>query len=292
LKRIEWHSYLMSLKWEELIASMKKLNSEIELIIIIIWNIMNSLIQHCQQSIMSQVDVFICKKIIHIKKNWTRHQSLQSYMNVKKMMNYSWSWKQILMFMIQIKSVHDWVSFKYKFNKMQWDMWKWLFSVATKIVKKKNEKNFDEKKEAESMKKSNNSNQDLNEDNKSKLTRIQKTCLNFCLTLLDHRITRTKYDSSLMCALMILRVQENEWKNASNYLLILFIMIKISWFMMIQQELKMSQHDVDASRLNSWVSQSSDSSSEVDEFIEKECLIYVVRMTNWFMMQDSHDLMQ
>jgi len=62
--------------------------------------------------------------------------------------------------------------------------------------------------------------------------------------------------------------------------------------MMIQQELKMSQHDVDASRLNSRVSQSSDSSSEVDEFIEKECLIYVVRMTNQFMMQDNHDFMQ
>ena len=116
--------------------------------------------------------------------------------------------------------------------------------------------------------------------------------MNFCLALLDHCITRTKYDNSLMCALTVLKVQENEWKNASNYLLILFIMIKISWFMMIQQELKMSQHDVDASRLNSRVSQSSDSSSEVDEFIEKECLIYVVRMTNQFMMQDNHDFMQ
>ena len=102
---------------------------------------------------------------------------------------------------------------------------------------------------------------------------------------------RTKYDSSLMCALTILRVQENEWKNASNYFLILFIMIKINQFMMIQQELKMSWHDVDASKLDSQVSQSSDSSSEVDEFIEKECLIYVVRMTNQFMMWDSHDLM-
>ncbi len=168
LKRIEWHTYLMSLNREELIASMKKLNLKIKLIIIIIWNVMNSLIQHCQQSMMSWVDVFICMKIIHIKKHQTRYQSLQSYMNVKRMMNYSQSWKQILMFMIQIKSVHDWVSLKYKFNKMQWDTWKRLFSVATEIVKKKNEKNFDEKKEAESMKKSNNSDQDLNEDKNSK----------------------------------------------------------------------------------------------------------------------------
>ncbi len=172
LKRIEWHTYLMSLNREELIALMKKLNLKIEFIVIIIWDVMNSLIQHCQQSMMSWVDMFIRMKIIHIEKHQTRYQSLQSYMNVKRMMNYSRSWKQILMFMIWIKSVHDWISLKYKFNKTQRDMWKWLFSVATEIVRKKNEKNFDEKKEAESMKKSNNSNQDLNEDNKSKLTRI------------------------------------------------------------------------------------------------------------------------
>ncbi len=292
LKRIEWHTYLTSLNREELIASMRKLNLKIELIIIIIWDVMNSLIQHCQQSMMSWVDVFICMKIIRIKKHQTRYQSLQSYMNVKRMMNYSWSWKQILMFMIQIKRAHDWVDFKYKFNKTQRDMWKRLFSVATEIVEKKNEKNFDEKKAAESMKKSNDSSQNFDEDNKSELMRIQKTCLNFCLALLDDCITRKKYNSSLMCTLMILRIQENEWKNASNYSLILFIMIKISWFMMIQQELKMSWRNVDESRLDSRDSQSSVSSFEVNEFIEKECLKSVVRMMNWFMMQDSHNLMQ
>ena len=164
--------YLTSLNQEELIALMRKSNLKIELIIIIIWNVMNSLIQHCQQSMMFQVDVFICMKIICIEKHQTRYQSLQSYMNVKKMMNYSWSWKQILMFMIQITKAHDWVDLKYKFNKTQRDMWKRLFSVATEIVEKKNEKNFDEKKAAESMKKSNDSSQDFDEDNKSELTRI------------------------------------------------------------------------------------------------------------------------
>jgi len=60
------------------------------------------------------------------------------------------------------------------------------------------------------MKKSNNSNQDLDENNKSELMIIQKTCLNFCLALLNDCITCKKYNSSLMCTLMILRVQENE----------------------------------------------------------------------------------
>ena len=42
----------MNLNQEKLIASMKKLNFKIELIIIIIWNIINSLIQHYQQLMM------------------------------------------------------------------------------------------------------------------------------------------------------------------------------------------------------------------------------------------------
>ena len=292
LKRIEWHTYLMNLNREELVALMKKSNLKIEFIIIVTWDVMNSLIQHCQQSIMSQVDVFICMKIIHIEKHQTRYQSLQSYMNVKRLMNYSQSWKQILMFMIQIKRAHDWVSFKYKFNKILRDMWKRLFRVAKEIVRKKNEQNFDEKKEAESMKKSNNSSQDLDEDNKSELMIIQKTCLNFCLALLDDRITRKKYNSSLMCALMILRVQENEWMNASNYSLILFIMIKISRFMIIQQELKMSQQKLNQRRLVSRDSESSSSSQEVNRFITWECLKFVSEMMNWFIMRDNHSLMQ
>ncbi len=43
-----------------------------------------------------------------------------------------------------------------------------------------------------------------------KLSRIQKACLNFGLTLLNDHIMRKKYDSSLMCALTMLRVKDNE----------------------------------------------------------------------------------
>ncbi len=107
-----------------------------------------------------------------------------------------------------------------------------------------------------------------------------------------HHDTCKKYDSSLMCALMILRIQENEWMNASNYFLILFIMIKISWFMMIQQELKMSQQNFNKSRLDNRDSQSSSSSQEVNKFIKRECLKYVIKMMSWFMMWDNHSLMQ
>jgi len=294
LKRVEWHTYLMRLNREELIASMNKSNFKIELIIIIIWDAMNSLIQHCQQSIISRIDVFICMKIIRIEKHQTRYQSLQSYMNVKELSNYSWSWKQILMFMIQIKRAHDWVSLKYKFNKTQHHMWKQLLIVANEMIKEKKKKNAKSEEKDEFSKNSSSSEFSEKSDSSSqdsrnyKLSRIQKACLNFDLALLNDHIMRKKYDSSLMCALTMLRIKSNEWMNVSNYSLILFIMIKISRFMMIQQELKMN----DSSRLDSQDSHSSSFSVKEIRIVQSECLKYVAKMMNRFMIRDNHSLMQ
>ncbi|KAI0568085.1 hypothetical protein Alg130_12336, partial [Pyrenophora tritici-repentis] len=46
-----------------------------------------------------------------------------------------------------------------------------------------------------------------------KLSKIQKACLEFCIALLNHRITRREYDSPLVCALAVLGVKEDGWKG-------------------------------------------------------------------------------
>jgi len=79
----------MRLNREELIASMDKPDPETESIAIVIWDAMNSLIQHCQQSMISRVGVFVRMKVIRIEKHQTRYQSLQPYMNAKGLSNYS-----------------------------------------------------------------------------------------------------------------------------------------------------------------------------------------------------------
>ncbi|KAF2820470.1 hypothetical protein CC86DRAFT_304521, partial [Ophiobolus disseminans] len=53
-----------------------------------------------------------------------------------------------------------------------------------------------------------------------KLSRIQKACLEFCIALLDHRITCREYDSPLVCALAVLGVKEEGWKGPKQYPLI------------------------------------------------------------------------
>lgn len=234
LERAGWHTYLMGLDREELIASVDKPDPEAEPIATVIWDAMNSLIQHCQQSMVSRVGVFVRMEAIRTEKHQTRYQPLQPYMNVKGLSNYSRPWKQILMFMIRTKRAHDWVSPKYKFNKMQRGMWKRLFRVAKKVVREKNEKGSDEEEEAESVEESSKSSQDSDQDNNPELTIIQKACLDFCIALLDHRITRKEYDTPLVCALAVLGVQENGWMDAGNYPPVLFVTIKISRFMVMQ----------------------------------------------------------
>jgi hypothetical protein len=41
-----------------------------------------------------------------------------------------------------------------------------------------------------------------------KLSRLQKACLNFCIALLDHCITRREYDSLLVCGLAVLGIKK------------------------------------------------------------------------------------
>jgi hypothetical protein len=50
-----------------------------------------------------------------------------------------------------------------------------------------------------------------------KLSRLQKACLEFCIALLDHQITRREYDSPLVCALAVLGVKEDGWKGPEQY---------------------------------------------------------------------------
>jgi len=79
----------MRLNREELIASMDKPDLEAEPITTVIWDAMDSLIQHCQQSMISRIGVFVRMKAIRTEKHQTRYQSLQPYMNAKGLSNYS-----------------------------------------------------------------------------------------------------------------------------------------------------------------------------------------------------------
>jgi hypothetical protein len=72
------------------------------------------------------------------------------------------------------------------------------------------------------------------------LSSIQKACLEFCIALLSHSITRKEYDSPLVCALAVLGVKPDGWKGAELYPPVLSAVIKVARFMVVQQALELS----------------------------------------------------
>jgi len=58
-----------------------------------------------------------------------------------------------------------------------------------------------------------NTNPNNHQDKLKPLTRIQKACLDFCIELLNQTVTQREYDSTLVCALAMLGVNEDGWKG-------------------------------------------------------------------------------
>ncbi|KAK5020508.1 hypothetical protein LTR60_000449 [Cryomyces antarcticus] len=124
------------------------------------------------------------------------------------------------------------------------------------------------------------------EDEEEKLSVVQRACLQFCIALLDQRITQREYDSALVCALTVLGVKEGGWKGPDQYPPILSAMIKIARFVVVQQALELVGPSKDDGS-------DSDSDSGVETvWPRKGCLQFVTEMTDLFMVRGSHGAMQ
>jgi superfamily II DNA helicase RecQ len=104
---------------------------------------------------------------------------------------------------------------------------------------------------------------------------------------LNQSITRTEYDSPLVCALAVLGVREDGWKGAEQYPPVLSAVIKVARFMVVQQALELSGPSHEAEFDN-------DSAYESDNTHprRKGCLQFVQEMMDKFMVRGSHGPMQ
>jgi hypothetical protein len=126
-----------------------------------------------------------------------------------------------------------------------------------------------------------------------KLSRLQKACLEFCIALLDHRITRREYDSPLVCGLAVLGIKKEGWKGPEQYPPILSAVIKVARFLVVQQGLDLSGADL---------ADPEDSGEETDDSVyqsgpsphrrPKGSLQIIQQMMDWFMVRGSHGPMQ
>jgi hypothetical protein len=130
------------------------------------------------------------------------------------------------MFFARTQKEHAWKSPQYQFKRRQREAWEALVHEAERAAGGEVE---ERENEAEEEDEETNNKMDMDDEidvdetdqateaapeqsaasaRPEKLSRIQKTCLEFCIALLDHRITRREYDSPLVCALAVLGVKE------------------------------------------------------------------------------------
>ena len=311
LERTQWLPYLVGMERPALLACIEepvaepdpRREEEPEPIETAIWKAMDELARFSQTSVINRVGVFVRLEAIRTEKHQTRFQPLQPYMDEKAIVDHVRPWKQMLMFFARTQKEHAWKSPKYRFTRRQREAWEALVEAAERSVEPEEEEGVeDEEIEDEEMQ------DDIDEaieeteteeenpttERLSKpetLSNIQKACLEFCIALLSHSITRKEYDSPLVCALAVLGVKEDGWKGTEQYPPILSAVIKIARFMVVQQALELSG-PLDEDEFNSDSAYESDDRNNPPRRQCKGCLQFVQEMMDQFMVRGSHSPMQ
>lgn len=218
VERAGWHNYLDTLEVESLLALIDKPNPNNEPTLAAIWNAMAELYLICNKTIASKAGIFVRMEAIRDQTHQQRYRPLQSYQGKKPSKDYCRPWQMVLMFFGRTWPAADRVSPRYALNKQQERAWSALLLAAETQVK-------------------HTADTSTGLCGGDALSPSAEACLVFCLTLLDQRVRGTEYESPLVCALALLGISVDGWKECGQYTKILSAMIKLSRFMVVQAAL-------------------------------------------------------
>ena len=268
------------------------------------WAAMEGLARFSQQSVIHRIGVFVRLEAIRTEKHQTLFQPLQPYMDEASIIRHARPWQQILMFFARTQREHIWQSPTYRFTRRQQAAWD-AFVQAARGSRGDDEGDIDEVDEMdidEVEEEGEDTQLEAQSDTQSEapsetptMTPIQQACLEFCITLLDQSVTRREYDNALVCALAVLGVREDGWKGPELYPPVLWAVIKVARFMVVQKAIDMSPLEDEGYGSDSSDSSDDDNSSERSNRTEpprKGCLQLVRDMMDKFMVRGSHGPMQ
>ncbi|KAG9378476.1 hypothetical protein A1F94_011592 [Pyrenophora tritici-repentis] len=218
LERTQWLPYLVGMERPDLLACIEepvaepdaRQEQQAEPVEAAIWAAMDGLARFSQASIIDRIGVFIRLEAIRTEMHQTRFQPLQPYMDKNAIVKHTRPWQQMLMFFARTQKEHGWKSPKYRFTRRQREAWEVLIEQAKRSIE------GDEEDEAEDM---DEEREELDEEMMDDIDEAievaeeePESVFEFCIALLNHRITRREYDSPLVCALAVLGVKEDGWK--------------------------------------------------------------------------------
>jgi hypothetical protein len=327
VERTQWLPYLVGMERADLIVCIEKpvaesdprSNNESEPVEAAIWAAMAGLTRFSQTSAIERVGVFVLLEAIRTEKHQTQYKPLQPYMDKEAIVKHTRPWQQVLMFFARTQKEHRWKSPQYRFRRRQREAWEALVCEAERAVAGEAEETEDEiddeiddemyevdeevdkEMDIDDVDKTDRAteaappNQSTASARPEKLSGLQKACLEFCIALLDHQITRREYDSPLVCALAVLGVKEEGWKGPEQYPPMLSAVIKVARFMVVQQGLELSDSDLlddSSDEAEDDFSDSAYNSGPSPRRRPKGCLQLVQQMIDRFMVRGSHGPMQ
>ena len=215
VERTGWHNYLNTQHLESLLALIDKPNPDNEPALTAIWDAMAELYHVCNETIASKAGIFIRMEAIRDQVHQQRYRPLQSYQAKKPSNDYCRPWQMVLMFFARTWPLVDPVYPRYTLNNRQERAYSALLLAA--------ETQLDHTSTTEC--------------DRDTLSPLAESCLVFCLALLDQRVRGTEYESPLVCALALLGITANGWRECGQYTKTLSAVIKLSQFMVVQAAL-------------------------------------------------------
>lgn len=297
LDRTRWIDYLEDLYRFYLVDLVEELDTS--LLRIISFDFEN-LARKFQETV-SNIDSFKRFEIVRTKKNQFRAKLFRVYQNTERISTYSLSWKRIFFFFIRTQI--DWDSSqenpRYSLSKTQ----KNLLERLIRIVEETDE-NSKSQKSSQNSTSNENEASTTREDSKnektstrntsiisstrarpklSSLTWIERACLDFSISLLDQQAKEDEYELLLVETLVVLELEEKDWKEVNFYLSLLSSFIKISCFLVLWFSLEKS------STLNTDSNSNSDLNTSIYslELENREVLERISFLVDHFLVRSS-----
>ena len=303
LERTGWLPYLTGFERPALMTIVAQPDKAEEPSISEMWTSFDRMIRDCQQTIISRAGIFVRMEAVRKDNSSQEYTPLQSFMDTQSIQDHSRPWKQVLMFFARARPPGSESSQPYRFTPAQKRAWR-RFCAAIERAIEDNEFGEEVESISSAVEIPDGEATDRSVHEEAELNQVDKSCLNFCIELLDQRITRTEYESPLVNALAVLGVEEDRWLGLDRYPPILSRMIKLARMIVVQHAWENSNEDEQAntsgsvSQMRELLSNESDhdeeNESEPEGFVTEGTgfLERVRDMMNRFMIRGSHSPMQ
>ena len=248
LETMGWPAYLKGLDRQALMALVKTPNAEQEPLVAIIWDAMDSMLRHSQQTVKKHAGYYLRMEVVRSEAKQTKYRPLQPYMDPDAVKDYARPWKQIIAMFVRMRGREN-EGPKYQFRQAEQKQFDAMMKRARHI---RNRRVRREGLDRPSSSSSNNSNAITSGGISSgasdratsiRLRGLEAACLRFCLALLARRCRGHEYELPMLCAMAVLAVKEQGWRNANEYPPIMSQIIKMARFMIIQMAYQQVDED-------------------------------------------------